>query len=74
MPLDPSLPGVRQPPKDWIRERTPLQLQLIDGPNRPWAAACTGMEPKFPGPETSPEAPFAAEWAAACGPGFARLG
>jgi host factor-I protein len=28
--LDPSLPGVRQL-QDWIRESTPLQVQLMDG-------------------------------------------
>jgi host factor-I protein len=28
--LDPSLPGVRQL-QDWIRQRTPLHVQLMDG-------------------------------------------
>ncbi len=29
-PLDPSLPGVRLL-QSWIRERTPLAIQLLDG-------------------------------------------
>ncbi|APD48935.1 hypothetical protein KQ302_05455 [Synechococcus sp. CS-602] len=53
--LDPSLPGVRQL-QDWIRERTPLQLQLIDG--TALGGCLYWQDPEFLALKTSPEAPL----------------